>query len=95
LDLIKKNQKNFLTIMVIEIDDSGTGDLVGNAFIGLLRKETGELSFRTLPVELFQGANWMNKMPIKFTLTLVKDGLKEMNFNKEKELILIMYETIL
>ncbi|KKN07563.1 hypothetical protein LCGC14_1065600, partial [marine sediment metagenome] len=29
--------------MTIEIDDSGTGDIIGDAFIGLLRKETGEL----------------------------------------------------
>lgn len=75
--------------MTILIDDSGTGDLAGNAFIGFLRKETGELIFRTLPVELFQGDNWKNKMPLKFTLELVKDGLREMNFNKEKELIKI------
>ena len=31
--------------MTIEIDDSGTGDLVGDAFIGFLRQETGELLF--------------------------------------------------
>ena len=28
--------------MTIEIDDAGTGDLVGDAFIGFLRKETGD-----------------------------------------------------
>jgi hypothetical protein len=75
--------------MVIEIDDSGTGDIVGDAFIGFLREETGELLFKTLPVELFQGENWRNKMPLKSTLELVKDGLREMNFNKDKELIKI------
>ena len=75
--------------MTIEIDDAGTGDLVGNAFIGFLRIETGEMVFRTLPVDLFKGDNWKNKMPFKITVDLVKDGLKELNFNKNSELIKI------
>lgn len=73
--------------MTIEIDDSGTGDLIGNAYIGFLRKETGELIFRTLSVELFREDNWKNKMPFKVVVELVKDGLKELNFNKKTEKI--------
>ncbi|MFW9988684.1 MAG: hypothetical protein ACFFC3_08515 [Candidatus Odinarchaeota archaeon] len=73
--------------MTIEIDDSGTGDIVGDAFIGFLRKETGELIFRTLSVDLFKGENWNNKMPIKKTVELVKDGLKELNFQPNSEII--------
>lgn len=73
--------------MTIEIDDSGTGDLVGDAFIGFLRKETDELIFRTLSVDLFKGENWNNKMPIKKTVELVKDGLRELNFQPNSEII--------
>lgn len=73
--------------MTIEIDDAGTGDLVGDAFIGLLRKETGELIFRTLSLELFKGENWKNKHYLEKTVELVKDGLRELNFKKESELI--------
>ena len=73
--------------MTVQIDDSGTGDLVGDAFIGFLRKETGDLVFRTLPVELFQNDNWKNKMPFKFVVTLVKDGLNELKFLKKSEKI--------
>ncbi len=75
--------------MTIEIDDAGTGDLVGNAFIGLLRKETDEIIFKTLPVELFQSTNWKNKIPYKKTLDLVNEGLRELDFIKYKEKILI------
>ncbi|MFW9826186.1 MAG: hypothetical protein ACFFEY_01030 [Candidatus Thorarchaeota archaeon] len=75
--------------MTIEIDDAGTGDLVGDAFIGLLRLETGELIFRTLSVELFKAENWENKQPLKKTVELVKDGLKELNFQKEIEIVKI------
>jgi len=73
--------------MTIEIDDSGTGDLVGNAFIGFLRKESGELIFRTLSLDLFKGENWKNKEPLKVTVELVKDGLKELKFQKDDEII--------
>jgi len=73
--------------MTIEIDDSGTGDLVGNAFIGFLRKETGELTFRTLPLDLFKGEEWKNKKPLEAAVDLVKDGLKELKFQKDNEII--------
>ena len=72
---------------MIEIDDSGTGDLVGDAFIGFLRKETQELIFRTLSVELFKGEKWNNKKPLEKAVELVKDGLRELNFQKENEII--------
>jgi len=75
--------------MTIEIDDAGTGDLVGNAFIGLLRKETGKLIFRTLSLELFKGENWKNKRYLEKTVELVKDGLRELKFQKESELVLL------
>jgi hypothetical protein len=75
--------------MTILIDDSGTGDLVGDAFLGFLRKETGEIIFKTLPLELFQDDNWKNKLPLKKAVELVKEGLNELKFNKDKEKILI------
>ena len=73
--------------MTIEIDDAGTGDLVGDAFIGFLRKETGELIFRTLSLEFFKGEKWKDKHYLEKTVELVKDGLRELNFKKENELI--------
>ncbi|MFX0010355.1 MAG: hypothetical protein ACFE9R_08575 [Candidatus Hermodarchaeota archaeon] len=75
--------------MTIEIDDSGTGDLVGDAFIGLYRKDINKFIFKTLPVELFKGENWKNRMPLKKTVELVKQGLEELKFDKNKEKVLL------
>ena len=75
--------------MSIEIDDAGTGDLVGDAFIGFHRTDTGKIIFRTLPVELFKEENWKKKMPYKKTVELVKSGLEELHFDKKKEKILL------
>ena len=71
--------------MTIEIDDSGTGDLVGDAFIGFYRKDMDKLIFKTLPLDLFKGENWKNKMPLKITVDLVKEGLEELKFDKKRE----------
>jgi len=73
--------------MTIEIDDAGTGDLVGDAFIGLLRKETGELTFKALSVDFFKGENWKNKKPFKEAVNLVKEGLSELKYQKDKDII--------
>jgi hypothetical protein len=75
--------------MTIEIDDSGTGDLVGDAFIGFYRKDIKKMIFKILPVDLFKGENWKNKMPLKKTVELVKEGLEELKFDKSKENVLL------
>ena len=75
--------------MTIEIDDAGTGDLIGDAFIGFLRVETGDLIFRTIPLEMFNEENWNKKMPYVKVVELVKEGLKELKFQKDKEKVLI------
>lgn len=75
--------------MTIEIDDAGTGDLVGDAFIGFYRKDRNKIIFKTLPVDLFKGENWENKLPLKKTVDLVKEGLEELKFDKHKEKVLL------
>jgi hypothetical protein len=75
--------------MTIEIDDSGTGDLVGDAFIGLYRKDIDNIIFKTLPVGLFKGEDWKNKLPLKKTVELVKEGLEELKFDKNREKVLL------
>jgi len=75
--------------MTIEIDDSGTGDLVGDAFIGFYRKDSNKLIFKALSVDLFKGENWENKMPLKKTVDLVKEGLEELKFDIKKEKVLL------
>ena len=73
----------------IEIDDSGTGDLVGDAFIGFHVVETGEIIFRGIPVGLYNKKNHKNRKSFKYILKMVKDGLKSLDFNKECDLVRI------
>ncbi|MFO7794959.1 MAG: hypothetical protein ACQERB_06265 [Promethearchaeati archaeon] len=73
----------------IEIDDSGTGDIVGDAFIGFHDVPTGKIIFRGIPVGLYTEENRNQDGPKKAILEAVKDGLKSLNFNKEKDRILL------
>ena len=73
----------------IEIDDSGTGDLVGDAFIGFHVIETGEIIFRGIPVGMYNKENHKNRESFKYILEMVKSGLKALNFNKERDTIQI------
>ncbi|MBN1215491.1 MAG: hypothetical protein JXA99_08595 [Candidatus Lokiarchaeota archaeon] len=67
----------------IEIDDSGTGDLVGDAFIGFHVIETGQLLFKEIPVNLYNDKNLSKGAPKKRILQVVKNGLEELGYNKD------------
>ncbi|MBD3213269.1 MAG: hypothetical protein GF311_11735 [Candidatus Lokiarchaeota archaeon] len=73
----------------IEIDDAGTGDLVGDAFIGLHDTSNGKIIFRGIPVGLYKKGNRSEDRPKKEILSVVKDGLKSLHFNKDKDRILL------
>lgn len=80
---VMKNSKT------IEIDDSGTGDIVGDAFIGFHVLETGDVFFRGIPVGLYNESNHREQKSMKYIVKMVKDGLKAINFNKETDVVQI------
>ena len=57
-----------LKIKTIEIDDSGTGDLVGDAFIGFHVIETGKIIFRGIPVGVYNEENHKDRKSFKYIL---------------------------
>jgi len=72
----------------IEIDDAGTGDLVGDAFIGLRDANTGKTIFRSVPVGLYNEENKGEDQPKKHILKIVIDGLKALNHTKGDRILL-------
>jgi hypothetical protein len=72
----------------IEIDDAGTGDLVGDAFIGLRDTETGEIIFRSIPVGLYNEENKDDNRPKKHIVKMVKDGLKALDHGNGDRILL-------
>lgn len=78
-----------VTKQIIEIDDSGTGDLVGDAFIGFHVLGTGKVIFRSIPVGMYNEENHKERKWQDYIRNMVEDGLKTLKFNKETDLVQI------
>jgi len=72
----------------IEIDDAGTGDLVGDAFIGFRDTVNGKIIFQSVPVSLYKKDNKDNDLPKKHILKVVIKALKILNHGKGDRILL-------
>jgi len=72
----------------IEIDDAGTGDLVGNAFIGFRDIENGKIIFKSVPVGLYNEDNKDDDRPKKHIVKIVINALRELNHGKGDRILL-------
>ena len=72
----------------IEIDDAGTGDLVGDAFIGFRDTETGKIIFQSVPVGFYNEDNKDDDRPRKHIVKIVIKALRELKHSKEDRILL-------
>ena len=72
----------------LEIDDAGTGDLVGDAFIGLRDASTGKIIFQSVPVGLYNEENKGDDGPNKHILKVIIKALKMLNHSKGDRILL-------
>ena len=70
--------------MVIEVDDSGWGDLVGGVVIVLRRVETGEDYSGEIPLELFQGSEFKYKEYLRSATQIILEGLDRLNASTDE-----------
>lgn len=72
----------------IEIDDAGTGDLVGDAFIGFRDTSTGKTIFQSVPVILYNEKNKGEDQPKKRILKVVIKALRALNHNEGDRILI-------
>jgi hypothetical protein len=72
----------------IEIDDAGTGDLVGDAFIGFRDTSTGKTIFQSVPVILYNEENKGEDQPKKRILKVVIKALRALNHNEGDRILI-------
>jgi len=72
----------------IEIDDAGTGDLIGDAFIGFRDTESGKTIFQSVPVGLYNEDNKDDDLPKKHIVKIVIKALKKFNHGKGDRILL-------
>lgn len=71
--------------MTIEIDDSGTGDLIGPAFILFWRRETNTLIKKEVPLELYQREDF-NKLTKEYIRDLFENVFAEMKIPSTEDI---------
>jgi len=72
---------------MIQVDDAGSGSLVGGTCIGILRNETGEFLYELLPVQLYDEYNFKNKTYIYYTTEIVRNALKALSVKKDEKIL--------
>lgn len=69
---------------MIEIDDAGSGSLIGGTGIGIMRKETEEYIFKIVPLVFFQGSNFSEKKYQQYVIKIVKFALHKLRVTKDE-----------
>lgn len=70
--------------MVVEVDDSGWGDLVGGVVIVMRRLGTDESYVGEVPVEAFQGSSFTDKAYLIHVMRIVRKGAELIKIRKEE-----------
>ncbi|MGE5632507.1 MAG: hypothetical protein ACM3TR_15650 [Caulobacteraceae bacterium] len=73
---------------MIQIDDAGSGSLVGGTCIGVLRKETKDFYYEIIPVKLFNEANFRNKLYIYYTTDIIKNAFEKLKVGKRENIFI-------
>lgn len=69
---------------MIQIDDAGSGSLIGGTYIGIIRKETGEFYSDIIPIKLYNEKYFKKKLYLEYTSKIVKDAFKFLNIGKDE-----------
>jgi hypothetical protein len=72
--------------MVVEVDDSGWGDLVGGAIIVMRRLGKNDKYVGEVPVEAFQGQSFKAKAYLMYVLQIAREGVEVLSITKDESL---------
>jgi len=72
--------------MVVEVDDSGWGDLIGGVVIVMRRVETGESHVGEIPLELFREPEFKYKEYLRYTTQILLEGIDELGVARGESL---------
>ncbi len=73
---------------MIEIDDAGSGSLIGGTGIGVRRAETAEYIFEVIPLKYFQKPHFLTKKYQRYVIKIIRGVFQKFSVSK-KELICV------
>lgn len=71
---------------MIQIDDAGSGSLIGGTCIAAIRVETKEFHYEIIPVHFYRKTNFKKKLYLDYVITIVKRLLKKLNVSKDESI---------
>ncbi|SKA83134.1 hypothetical protein SAMN05443428_10542 [Caloramator quimbayensis] len=71
---------------MIQIDDAGSGSLVGGTVIGIIRTETLDFYYDIIPVEFFKTPEFEEKKYKDYCIKIIEEGLNELKVSKDEEI---------
>ncbi|MCC5909870.1 MAG: hypothetical protein JJT76_05480 [Clostridiaceae bacterium] len=71
---------------MIQIDDAGSGSLLGGTVIGVLRVETGEYEYDIIPLNYYKDINFEEKAYIDYVVVIIRNLFKKLNVSKEERI---------
>lgn len=69
---------------MIQIDDAGSGSLVGGTMIGVMRVETKDFYSDVIPIKYFTSPNFEEKKYTDFCINIIDDSFKALGVEKNE-----------
>lgn len=71
---------------MIQIDDAGSGSLVGGTIIGLIRVETLDYYQEAIPIKYFTSPSFEEKKYSDYSIKIIMNGMENLNVDKKEEI---------
>lgn len=71
---------------MIQIDDAGSGSLVGGTIIGIIRVENLDYFYDVIPIELFKTPYFEEKKYKDYCIKIIEEGFKNLNVSKDEDI---------
>ncbi|MBS4536245.1 hypothetical protein GOQ29_11515 [Clostridium sp. D2Q-14] len=73
---------------MIQIDDAGSGSLIGGTIIGAMRSNTKEYHYKIIPLELYNYENFKQKKYLDYVINITIELLNLLNVSKDEEILI-------
>lgn len=71
-------------VFMIQIDDAGSGSLIGGTCIGVYDSENGLFDFEVIPLELYDGINFKSKKYLDYAVEIIQNIFNRFGVDNSK-----------
>ncbi|AOT68115.1 hypothetical protein [Geosporobacter ferrireducens] len=71
---------------MIQIDDAGSGSLIGGTCIGVMRAETGEFDFDIIPIDLYRPEYFEKKIYLDEVVRIIGKSFQKLSVEKKEQI---------